>query len=179
SPSSLASLTVDRQQNGSPTVSLAQTKTLYDALGRPIEQDVRMPDGTFSARTTSYNALGWKTAVSEQGSPNTHVTQYLNYDPFGRAGLIRPPDSTSGNGFLHDVTMSYGGMRTVNRTVHVGSSWTGASVAESPATTTQSYDRFGRLASVAEPSGSGGEIGRASCRERGWGLGVAGSREKK
>jgi RHS repeat-associated protein len=152
SPSSLASLTVDRQQNGSPSVSLAQTKSFYDALGRPTEQDVRMPDGTWSARTTSYNALGWKKAVSEQGSPNVHVTQYLNYDPFGRAGTIRPPDST-GN---HDVTMSYFGVQKVNRTVSVGTSWTGSSVAESPSTTTETYDLFGRLASVTEPSGSGG-----------------------
>jgi YD repeat-containing protein len=157
SPSSLASLTVDRQQNGSPATSLAQTKNLYNALGRLTQQSVRMPDGSSSARTTSYNALGWKTAVSEQGSPNVHVTQYLNYDAFGRPGLIRPPDSTAANGFANDVTMSYAGVQTVNRTVHVGTSWTGASVAESPATTTQTYDRFGRLASVTEASNDGSQ----------------------
>jgi RHS repeat-associated protein len=151
SPSSLASLTVDRQQNGSPGISLAQTKHFYDALGRLIEQDVRMPSGSFSARTTSYNALGWKTAVSEQGSPNSHVTQYLNYDASGRPGLIRPPDSTG----AHDVTMVYVGMRQVKTTVGVGRTWTGASVAESPATTIRNYDRFGRLGSVTEFSGSG------------------------
>ncbi len=156
SPSSLASLTVFQQQNGSPSISLAQTKKSYDALGRLIEQDVQMPDGTWSATTTSYNALGWKTAVSEPGSPNTNLIQYFNYDPFGRATLIRPPDSTAANGFAHDVKMSYGGVRTVSRTVSVGTSWNGASVAEAPATTTETYDRFGRLASVTEPSGSGG-----------------------
>jgi hypothetical protein len=74
-PSSLASLTVIQQQNGSPSTSLAQTRNSYDALGRLIEQDVQMPDGTWSARTTSYNALGWKTAVSGQGSPNTNLTR--------------------------------------------------------------------------------------------------------
>src|ERR1700674_4482870 len=156
SPSSLASLTVIQQQNGSPSVSLAQTRSFYDALGRVIEQDVQMPDGTWSARTTSYNALGWKTAVSEPGSPNTNVTQYLNYDPFGRATLIRPPDSTAANGYAHDVKMSYGGVRSVSRTVSIGTTWNGASVAEAPSTTTETYDRFGRLASVTEPSGSGG-----------------------
>ncbi|HEV3077070.1 MAG TPA: RHS repeat-associated core domain-containing protein [Thermoanaerobaculia bacterium] len=156
SPSSLASLTVIQQQNGSPSTSLAQTKSSYDALGRLIEQDVQMPDGTWSARTTSYNALGWKTAVSAQGSPNTNLTQYLNFDPFGRATLIRPPDSTAANGFAHDVKMSYGGVRTVSRTVSIGTTWNGASVAEAPSTTTETYDRFGRLASVMESSGSGG-----------------------
>jgi RHS repeat-associated protein len=155
-PSSLESLTVIQQQNGSPSISLAQTKSSYDAFGRPIEQDVLMPTGTWSAKTTSYNALGWKTAVSEQGSPGSNLTQFLSFDPFGRATLIRPPDSTAANGFAHDVRMSYGGVRTVSRTVSVGTSWNGASVAEAPSTTTETYDRFGRLASVTEPSGSGG-----------------------
>ena len=153
SPSSLASLVVTQQQNGSPSLSLAQTKYQYDALGRLVEQDVQMPDGSFSARTTSYNALGWKTAESEQGSPG-QLTQYLNYDPFGRAGTIRPPDSTAANNYAHDVALSYGGVRTVARTVHVGTTWNGSSVQESPSNTTETYDRFGRLASVSEPSGS-------------------------
>src|ERR1700674_1346734 len=52
--------------------------------------------------------------------------------------------------------MSYGGVRTVSRTVSIGTTWNGASVAEAPSTTTETYDRFGRLASVTEPSGSGG-----------------------
>jgi RHS repeat-associated protein len=156
SPSSLASLTVQQQQNGSASTVLAQTKYFYDALGRMIKKQVLMPDGSLSEQTTSYNALGWKTAVSEQGSPNVNLTQYLNYDPFGRAGLIRTPDSTPANGFAHDVTISYGGLQTVSRTVNVGSSWNGTSVGETPATTTETHDRFGRLASVAEPSGSGG-----------------------
>ena len=156
SPSSLASLTVDRQQNGSPGTSLAQTKYFYDALGRPIEQDIRMPDGSFSAKTTRYNALNWKTEVSEQGSPTNglhpHLTLYQSYDAFGRVGTLRPPDSTGG----HDVKMAYTGMRTVATTVSIGKTWTGSSVSEAASTTTRNYDRFGRLASVTEPSGSGG-----------------------
>jgi RHS repeat-associated protein len=156
SPSSLASLTVQQQQNGSASTVLAQTRYFYDALGRMTKKQVLMPDGSLSEQTTSYNALGWKTAVSEQGSPNVNLTQYLNYDPFGRAGLIRPPDSTPANGFAHDVTIRYDGIQTVRRTVRVGSSWNGTSVGESPATTTETHDRYGRLASVAEPSGSGG-----------------------
>jgi YD repeat-containing protein len=155
SPSSLASLTVDRQQNGSPSISLAQTRYFYDALGRLIKQDVRMPDGTRSARTTSYNALGWKTAVSEQGGPNTNLTQYLNYDPLGRPGIIRPPDSTPANSFSHDVKLDYSGVQMVRRTVHVANG-PSASSAETPFVTTQTYDRFGRLASVTEPSGNSG-----------------------
>src|SRR5262249_32474807 len=48
SPSALASILVDRQQNGSPGTSLAQSRTKFDALGRPIEEDTLMPDGTWS-----------------------------------------------------------------------------------------------------------------------------------
>jgi YD repeat-containing protein len=134
---------------------LAKSQTLFDAVGRPIEEDTRMPDGRWSARTTSYDALGRKTAVSEPGSPG-RVTQYLGYDAFGRPGTIRPPDSTLANGFVHDVTLSYGGVQTVTRTVRVGSGWNGSTVTESPSTTTETYDRFGRLTAVAEPSGGSG-----------------------
>src|SRR5262249_20605265 len=108
-----------------------------------------------SARITTYNALGWKTNVSEAGSPG-NTTTYSSFDPFGRPGRIRPPDSVSANGFAHDVTLSYSGAQTVNRTVKVGTAWNGSAVTESPATTTETYDRFGRLASVTEPSGAGG-----------------------
>src|SRR5262249_44166053 len=150
SPSALASVLIDRQQNGSPGTSLAQTRTKFDALGRPIEEDTRMPDGTWSARITTYNALGWKTNVSEAGNPG-NTTAYSNFDPFGRPGRIRPPDSVSANGFAHDVTLSYSGAQTVTRTVKVGTAWNGSAVTESPATTSETYDRFGRLASVTEP----------------------------
>jgi YD repeat-containing protein len=153
SAASLASVLVDRK--GTSVVPLARSQALFDALGRAIEEDTLMPDGRFSARTTSYDALGRKTAVSEPGSPGS-LTQYLNYDPFGRPGTIRPPDSTAANGFAHDVTMSYGGVQTVTRTVRFGTGWTGSAVTESPSTTTETYDRFGRLAGVSEPSGSGG-----------------------
>jgi len=153
SASSLASVAVDRK--GASAVPLARSQTLFDALGRAIEEDTLMPDGRWSARTTSYDALGRKTAVSEPGSPG-RVTQYLNYDPFGRPGTLRPPDSTAANGFGHDITLSYGGFQTLSRTVRVGTGWTGSTVTESPSTTTETYARFGRLTGVAEPSGNGG-----------------------
>ncbi|HXO21358.1 MAG TPA: hypothetical protein VOA87_15710, partial [Thermoanaerobaculia bacterium] len=150
SPSSLASIIVDRQQNGSPTISLAQQRYFFDGLGRMIREERKMPDGTFSQRTTAYNALGWKTAVSEQGNPNA-LTSYLNYDPFGRPGTIQPPDGSG-----HDVTLTYAGVQSVTRHVKVGTSWNGTSVVESTPTTVESYDRQGRLISVTEPSGASG-----------------------
>ena len=50
--------------------------------------------------------------------------------------------------------MAYAGVRQVQRTVTVGTSTS----AESNATTTETYDRQGRLSTVAEPSGSGGTV---------------------
>jgi RHS repeat-associated protein len=144
-----ATLTVEQQQNGSQGTVLAESKYTYDGLGRMIEKDILMPNGTLSAQTTTWNALNWKTAVSAQGTPYINLTQYLNYDPFGRVGTIQPPDSSA-----HKVTMSYQGVQTVNRTVSVGTNYNGSVVTEQPAMTTELYDRFGRLASVTEPSGS-------------------------
>src|ERR1700681_857487 len=107
-----------------------------------------MPDGSTSKRQTSYDGAGNKSTVSEvmTGNP-TNVTTFSGYDPFGRPGTITPPD-----GAAHNVTMTYHGVRQVDRTVKVGI----VLGSESPATTTEIYDRQGRLFSVTEPSGSGG-----------------------
>jgi RHS repeat-associated protein len=147
SSTSLAQIYMARQGNGGSGI-LAESKTLFDALGRPRQEQERMADGTWSSRTTAYNALGWKTSVSELGSAN--ATSYLNYDPFGRPGTIRPPD-----GSAHDITLSYGGTHTVSRAVKVATSYnTGTGTAsETVATTGETYDRQGRLVQVTEPNG--------------------------
>lgn len=58
--------------------------------------------------------MHWKTQVTEQGSASKK-TEYLNYDPFGRPTIIRPPD-----GSAHDVILAYLGVRKVSRTSKVG-----------------------------------------------------------
>ena len=150
-------VTVQHQQNGTGAV-LAQEKYLYDGLGRVKEKDVLMPDGTTQKQLTTYNAAGWKATQSEPGS--SFQTTY-NYglqgvtgtppDPFGRIGSVQAPDG-------HTITTKYSGVHTLQRTVTIGTAWNGASVVESASTTTESYDRFGRLASVAEPSGAAGAL---------------------
>jgi YD repeat-containing protein len=140
SASSLARVTVARVTSpGAPAA--VESRIDFDAFGRPVKEEQRMPDGSFSARQTAYNALGWKTFVSEQGSP--FGTTFLNFDPFGRPGTIRPAD-----GAAHDVTISYAGVRQVSRTVKVATSAT----AETSQTTTEIYDRHGRLYEVTEPN---------------------------
>ncbi len=147
SPSSLAQTYVARQGNGGSGI-LAESRTYFDALGRVQQEQERMPDGTWSSRSSTYNAMGWKTFTSEMGSVNG--TTYLNYDPFGRPGIVRPAD-----GSAHDVTLSYGGTHTVTRTVKVATSYnTGTGTAnETAAVTTETYDRQGRLVQVTEPNG--------------------------
>ncbi len=125
--------------NGSDFIG---TRTRFDDWGRMIEEAERMPpSGTYAARTLSYNALGWRTFVSEQGSASG--TTY-SYDALGRPVTITPPD-----GNTHNVTMSHQGVRQVTRTTKVATS----ASAETNAATVEIYDRHGRLYEVTEPNG--------------------------
>ncbi len=108
-----------------------------------------MADGTISSRATNYNAAGW--VRSKTGWATNSATIYRNFDPFGRPTLIQPPD-----GSAHDVTLTYHGVRQVDRTVKVGTAWNGTAVTESAATTTEIYDRQGRLYQVFEPANPNG-----------------------
>ncbi len=117
-------------------------RSRFDDWGRLISQEERMPpSGTFQGRTMTYNALGWQTYVSEQGS--AFGTSFLNFDAFGRPRTVRPPDGGS-----HDVTLAYQGTRQVQRTVKVATS----TASETFASTTEIYDRYGRLYEMTEPN---------------------------
>lgn len=112
--------------------------------------------GRPDVRETNYNGVGWKSQVSESYLLNTTPaawTKYLSYDAFGRPGTVRPPD-----GQAHDVTFAYYGVRAVDRTVNVGTTYNAATgtVTEAAATTTEIYDHHGRLYKVTEPSGAAG-----------------------
>jgi RHS repeat-associated protein len=145
SSSSLARVTVTKLS--AANVTLAEQRTTFDALGRPTLEEERMPNGNFAGRRTNYNEVGWKTFTSEQGTLTVGTT-YSMFDAFGRPGKISPPDSNAAGD--HDVTLTYDGVRQVVRSVQVATS----STAETTASTTELYDRFGRLAEVSEPNGS-------------------------
>lgn len=120
-------------------------RSRFDDWGRLIREEERMPpSGAFSARIINYNPLGWKTYVSEQGTV-AYGTGFRDYDAFGRPRTIRPPD-----GAAHDISLSYQGVRQVTRTVKVATSTS----TETNATTTEIYDRYGRLYEVTEPNGT-------------------------
>ena len=149
SASSLATVNLNRQPNGGGAL-LTEAVVKFDALGRVWQEQQRMPSGSFSTRETLYNEIGWKASVSELGSL-TRKTVFSGYDPFGRPGTITPPD-----GAAHNVTFAYAGVGSIARTVQVGTSLSGSSVAEVPATTTELYDRQGRLHQVLEPAEANG-----------------------
>ncbi len=151
----LAGLDIQRQSGGG--TKLAERMLVFDALGRVYHETQKLADGSFNVRETLYDGAGNKSSVSELQAGNAvQKTQFLSYDPAGRVTLIRPADSTSANGFAHDVTVTYAGARSVTRTVKVGQTLAGGAVAESPSSTTEIYDRQGRLYQVIEPSGAAG-----------------------
>ncbi|HSL81718.1 MAG TPA: hypothetical protein VLF66_03025 [Thermoanaerobaculia bacterium] len=139
---------IKRRPNGGGT-PLAEEEVHFDPFGRVAVERRKLADGAFSSRTTTYHPQGWLKSRSEWGT--SAATQYLFPDPFGRPTTIRPPD-----GAAHDVTLSYNGVRQVSRTVKIGTAWNGTAVTESSSTTTEIYDRQGRLSQVQEPSNPDG-----------------------
>ncbi len=139
--STLARVTIARVTAPGAT-ALAESRIDFDGLGRPVKEEKRMPDDSWSTRTTAYNAMGWKTYVSEAGT--SFGTEFLNHDPFGRPTVIRPADGAS-----HEISISYQGVRHRSQTTKVATSTT----SETPSTTHESYDRHGRLYEVLEPTG--------------------------
>ncbi len=124
---------------GAETTSVRQR---FDDWGRLISEEERMPpSGTYATRTTLYNAMSWKTYVSERGVGSG--TSFMNYDAFGRPRTVRPPDGGS-----HDLTLAYQGVRQRTRTVKVATS----TASETNAGTIEVYDRYGRLYEVTEPN---------------------------
>lgn len=138
----LARVTIAQVSSGNAT--LAEWRITFDGLGRPTDEEERMPSGSWENRRTNFNALGSATYVSAQGAIGSG-TSYLNFDAFGRPGTIRPAD-----GNTHDVLLTYFGTRQIDRRVKVATS----STAETFATTSEIYDRFGRLYEVVEPNGT-------------------------
>ncbi len=140
-PNALARVDIKQLPNGGGT-ALAQSAVKFDALGRVWQEQQLMPDNnTWATRQTLYYANGWKESVSELGNVAKKTT-YSEYDPFGRPGLVTPPD-----GFDHKVNFAYAGVRTVGRSVKVADVLNDD---EHAAWTTEIYDRQGRLSQVKE-----------------------------
>jgi RHS repeat-associated protein len=139
-----------KRRGTSPTATvMAESQTLFDAFGRLWREKELLPPNYWSVRETVYDAAGNRASVSERqaetGFDANKKTRFLNYDPFGRPTTIQPADDPQ-----HNVTVNYFGTRLVERIVPVLTSQFGP---EEPVTTTEVYDRQGRLWKVTEPSG--------------------------
>jgi YD repeat-containing protein len=141
------------------TATRGDTQTMYsfDALGRSTRERQLLPDGTCSVRETHYDKAGRKDRVTEPvGIPcsdpwstmdlSSAPKTTLAYDAFDRPTTTTAPDQ-------HSIAFSYSGVSSTTRTVTIKTS---ATSSETPSSTTETYDRLGRLVSVSEPSGSGG-----------------------
>lgn len=135
------------RQNSSATAVLAAERYTFDHLGRVSKEEQHLPTG-WQARVTTYNALGWKATVSEQGTTG-EVTQFQDHDPFGRPRELLAPDGKQ-------VTLLYAGVRSVTRQVKVGTGRTAeGAVIEETVSTTELYDAQGQLRKVIEPPPAG------------------------
>ncbi|GMU66392.1 MAG: hypothetical protein AMXMBFR36_26660 [Acidobacteriota bacterium] len=133
----------------------AEKEYWFDALGRLTMERVLLPNGTWAWRETLHNPIGWKRKQSEwgPGEANLHYTEYYGFDPFGRPGRIVPPD-----GAAHEINLEYFGVSRIQRTVKIG---LGLGGGETAVSSSEYYDRQGRLARVDENSGPGGENSRS------------------
>jgi RHS repeat-associated protein len=138
-----ANVTVRQRANGSKTGAiLALSQVVFDFMGRLATESQYDSASSWRSKNTTWTSLGWKHTVTELGS--AHQTVFKNYDPFGRPQTITPPTGTA-----HDVTLGYIGVRQVNRTTRYNAG-------NQLSTTTERYDRQGRLYQVVEPSGASG-----------------------
>jgi hypothetical protein len=128
------------KSNGGGAV-LTYNADVYDSFGRIWWQQTSVP-GNYPNRFSFYNAMGWMTHKSEFSVDAPKYTEYLNYDPFGRRGIERPPDGQS-----HDISYEYKGIFSVKRTAQVGYNYNPSTgqVYEVPRATSQIYDRQGKL----------------------------------
>ena len=129
-----------------------QSEYQYDALGRLWREKTFMPDSTWSVRETLFDAAGNVASRSEQQKLLVVTTEYdfvptkkttfTGYDPFGRAGTVSGPDGKS-------VTFQFKGDSEKKRIESVA-----GTAGEVSVTTTETYDRHGRLFSVTQGAGT-------------------------
>ena len=128
-----------------PATAYGETESSIDGFGRLWRERVRQVDGsTWARRETGYNALGWRTSVSELGA-NTGTLSYNSFsqfDSFGRPGKLTQADGKT-------VFFTYSGAREFTRRSKV---YTTAGATEVDSSTTEGYDALGRLRRVWEPA---------------------------
>ncbi|MEM7052017.1 MAG: RHS repeat-associated core domain-containing protein, partial [Acidobacteriota bacterium] len=150
--SQLARINVRRRAQGQTTgTALTSQASWYDSFGRVWHERDELPGGVTSKQVSSYYPNGWlrwKSVAHSGTTSGVKKTFHQDYDPFGRPAEIVPPD-----GAAHAIDFEYRGIRQVKRTVSVA---TGTVGQETPSSTIERSDAYGRLIEVEEPSAPGG-----------------------
>lgn len=124
---------------------LSESQVEFDGFGRVYQETTTMPTGVKSVRRSKYNLNGWKESVSERGTdPAAHLTVFSNFDPFGRAGTVTGADGKV-------TTIAYTGASKIARTIGVAMV---ENQSDTQVTATETYDAYGRLTALTEPSGT-------------------------
>jgi len=134
--------------------SFGQTVLSWDGFGRLTREKFLQPDGTNARRDTFWNALGWMTQTSVLGANSGSNRNWVfnDFDAFGRPRKIDLPDKADYLGGSHMLTLSYTGDREATRATSIAIDVNGT---EASFTTTQTFDRQGRLIKVVQPLSSG------------------------
>jgi YD repeat-containing protein len=123
------------------TEPLPWSRFQIDAFGRAVRETSALPNGGESVRDTAYNALGWRTSITEPNQPSAE-TLFI-HDSLGRTTRVTLPDGSF-------IDFEYSGERQKVRKSRI---WTGGA-ADTLVSVTEAFDGFGRLISVTEPSGT-------------------------
>lgn len=98
--------TTHRSENGQTVLALDRVE--LDGFGRRIAQETRSETGTWEGDRAVFDAFGQRIAEVD---PLGRTTQYLDFDPFGRARRKLPPAGASAQ-----VTYEHTGIRTLRTT---------------------------------------------------------------
>ena len=135
---------------------LARRKVTFDGLGRVWKDAHLRADGGWSDVIRGYNELGWKKFDSELTTEGTGInsrtkTEYLAYDPFRRAHVIRPFEGAS-----RDLNITSFGDSFVSRShwVATGLNTATGAIQQQKSPVGQVFDDRGRLVEVRELQGS-------------------------
>lgn len=124
---------------------LTRGEVHFDDFGRLWKERRRLPGNVWTERETLHNGRGWVVSISQWGNLAKR-TQFLEFDAFGRAQRIRPPEGAS-----HDVLVGFQGIRRFTRSTKIN-----RASGESYSTVTRETDRYGRVRSLLEPSAATG-----------------------
>lgn len=141
---------------------------VYDALGR-LSREIRQMPAAYAVRVREYDAAGNTSFGSEWGACGVADGDCLtvrpagttssNFDPFGRARLVRRADGSRATISFVDGSSTYSEtVKGVSVENIGGSCQAGSCSGGQTATTSYRSDAFGRLTSVTEPAAPAADV---------------------